>query len=150
MMKQVEQMKKEKAEPWEKVERICISFVRDDHQKYAPLADARYLNLKIKSANAAEYMGSHTIADDKKVFVLQAADAVAYEIRRVLHTVHKQWSDPIRSQFKIFENTVKMAIIQTAKKENLLNTVRLHKPGEAFNLDEIMGEVFHENVVFDI
>jgi hypothetical protein len=91
-------------------------------------------------------MATHSIADDKTVFVLQAADAVAYEIRRVLHVANKFKSDPMREQFKVFRKLNRMGIIRTAKKENLLNTVKLHKPGESLKLDDIMEEVFHENI----
>ncbi len=146
MMKEVERSKREKAKFGQKVERDYVSFVRDEHQKYAPLAQARYLNLKNTNPNAAQYMTSHVIADDKKVFVLQAADAVAYEIRRALHVAHKQRKEPLREQFKVFRNFSRMAVIRTAEKEGLLNTVRLHKPGESFNLDEMMEHVLHENI----
>jgi len=39
-----------------------------------------------------------------------------------------------------------MAIIQSAVKENLLNTVKLHRPRESFNLTDIMETEFNEDV----
>jgi hypothetical protein len=39
-----------------------------------------------------------------------------------------------------------MAIINTAERQNLLNTVTLHKPGDSFNLSDIMGTEYHENI----
>lgn len=146
MMKEVEKSKTENAHPWQTVERDRVSFVRDDHEKYAPLSDARYLNLKNTNPEAAKYMATHSIGNDERVFKLQAADAVAYEIRRVLHVALKQKQVPLREQFKVFRNRSRMAIIQTATKENLLNTVKLHKPGQPLKLNAIMESVFHENV----
>lgn len=146
MMKELERRQVEKAQPWQKIQRDYISFVRDEDQKYAPLSGERYIKLKGSNPEAAQYMATHSTADDKKVFVLQAADLVAYEIRRVLHLAHKQRKEPMREQFKEFRKNSRMAIIQSATKENLLNTVKLHKPGESLNLSDIMESVFHENV----
>lgn len=146
IMKHTEESKRAEAQPWQKVERDYVSFVRDEHPKYAPLANTRYMNLKNSNPEAALYMATHSIADDKKVFVLQAADAVAYEIRRVLHLAHQMKPDRMREQFKVFRKFSRMGIIQTVKKENLLNTVSLHKPGEPFKLNDIMEQVFHENI----
>jgi hypothetical protein len=150
LMKELERCRMEKTKPWEKVGRDYISFVRDEDQKYAPMANVRYLNLKNDNPEAAKYMATHTIADDKRVFVLQAADAAVYEVRRALHLAHKQRPGPIREQFKIFRDSFRMAIIQTANKQNLLNTVTLHKPGEPFRLNDIMENVFHESIHFEI
>jgi hypothetical protein len=148
MMKDLEKSEIAEAKFGQRVERNYISFVRDDHPTYARLADARYSNLTNNNPEAAKYMTSHTIADDKKVFVLQAADAAIYEIRRALHIAHKQRQEPIRGQFQLFRDSARMAIIQTATKQNLLNTVTLHKPGEPFNLSDIMENEFQENIHF--
>ena len=150
MMKEVEKGRKTHARFGEQVRRDRISFVRDSHQKYAPLAHARYMNLRNNNPEAAEYMATHSIEDDKEWFVLQAADAVVYEIRRALNIIHKQRTGDIRGQFNLFRNSTRMAIIQTANKQNLLNTVALHKPGEPFKLTDIMENVFHENIRFEV
>jgi len=150
MVKEVEKNKKAHAKFGERINRDYISFVRDGHQQYAPLSHARYTSLRDSNPEAAEYMASHSIEDDKKCFVLQAADAVAYEIRRALNIVHKQRTGDIRSQFNLFRNSTRMAIIQTANKQNLLNTVALHKPGEPFKLTDIMENVFHQNIRFEV
>jgi hypothetical protein len=146
MMKSTEKQKAAAQQPWQSVERFVTSFVRDDHQIYGPLAGERYIKLKASNAEAERYMGVHTIADDKKVFVLQAADAVAYEIRRVLHLAHKQRKESMRGQFKLFRDHSRMATIHTAVKQNLLNTVALHKPGDSFNLSDIMETEYPENI----
>lgn len=149
MMKHIEKSKTAKAQPWQKVNRDYVSILRDEDQRYAPFALARYLNLKDKNPEAAKYLGTHSIGDDKKLCILQAADAAVYEVRRALHIAHKQKKEPLRGQFNIFRNSSRMAIIQTATKQNLLNTVKLHKPGEPFDLTDIMETEFNENIHFD-
>jgi hypothetical protein len=150
IMKHTEKSLMADAKSWQKVERDFISFLRDDHEKYAPLAQQRYLNLRDKNPEAAKYMATHSIGDDKNIFILQAADAAVYEIRRALHIAHKQRNEPVRGQFNIFKSSSKMAIIQTANKQNLLNTVKLHKPGEPFDLTDIMEAEYSESIHFDI
>lgn len=145
-MKCLEKERTSKAQPWQKVKREYVSILRDEHQRYAPLSQARYLNLKTQNPEAAKYLGAHSIDDDKKIFTLQAADAAIYEVRRALHIAHKQRREPLRGQFNIFRNSNRMAIIQTATKQNLLNTVKLHKPGEPFDLSDIMETEFNENI----
>jgi hypothetical protein len=149
LMKHIEKVQTAEARFGERVQRDYVSFVRDEDQKYAPLADARYIKLKNSTPEAGHYMGAHTIADDKTTFVLQAADAAAYEIRRALHIAHKQKTEPIRGQFQLFRDSARMAIIRTAMKDNLLNTVKLHKPGESFNLTDIMEGDYSENIRFE-
>ncbi len=147
--KQTEKNQKEIAPYGYRVQRDYVSFVRDDHQKYSPLAAARYLNLRNSTPEAGAYMGSHTITDDKKAIVLQAADATVYEIRRALHLAYKTRTGPIRGQFRLFKDASRMAIIQTVTRVNLLNTVKLHKPGESFNLTDIMDTEFSQNITFE-
>lgn len=150
MMKHIETIQLQEARPFQKAQRDYISFLRDDHEKYAALAQARYLNLKNKNPEAAKYMATHSIGDDKKLCILQAADATIYEIRRALHIAHRQRKEPLRGQFHIFKNSSRMAIIRTASKEHLLNTVNLHKPGEPFDFRDIMETDFNENVRFEV
>lgn len=144
MLKQVEKAHMEEAEFGARTQREYISFVRDEHPRYQSLAQERYLKLKESTPEAGKYFGSHTTADDKTTCVLQAADATVFEIRRVLHIAHKQRREPIRGQFQIFRG--RMAIIQSCIKQNLLNTVKLHKPGDSFNLSDIMETEFTEDV----
>lgn len=149
IMKELERRQLAEAEPWQKVRRDYISILRDDHQRYAPLAQARYMNLKSKNPEADKYLGTHSIGDDKKICTLQAADAAIYEVRRALHIAHKQKQEPLRGQFNIFRNASKMATIHTVTKQNLLNTVKLHKPGEPFDLTDVMEAEYHESIQFD-
>ena len=150
MMKELERRQVAEAEPWQRVRRDYVSILRDEDQRYAPLAQDRYLNLKKKNPEADKYLGTHSIGDDKKICTLQAADAAVYEVRRALHIALKQRNEPLRGQFNIFRDSSRMAIIQTATKENLLNTVRLHKPGEPFDLSDIMETEFNESIHFDV
>jgi hypothetical protein len=146
VMQHLEKNNIAKAQPWQKVKSEYISILRDEHERFAPLSQPRYLKLKEKNPQAAKYLGTHTIGDDKKIFTLQAADAAIYEVRRALHIAQKQRQEPLRGQFKIFRDSNKMAIIQTATKQNLLNTVKLHKPGEPFDLSDIMETELNENI----
>jgi hypothetical protein len=150
MVKQVEKIKIQEAKLGQKIERECVSFVRDNHAKYSPVANERYQKLMISTPAAGAYMGAHDIEDDKTCLVLQAADAAVYEIRRAMNIVHNQREGPIRGQFQLFRDSARMAIIQTATKENLLNTVKLHEPGESFNLTDIMDNEFSENIQFEV
>jgi len=145
IMKEGEKARKSKSKG-RRVEPYLTSFVADDHEVYGPLAAERYVKLKASNPEAEKYMGSHSLGDDKKVCVLQAADAVAYEIRRVLHIAHKQTTKAMRPQFKLFRDFSKMATIHTAVKQNLLNTVSLHKPGDSFNLSDVMETEYTENI----
>src|ERR1700730_15779585 len=104
-MKQLEKRLLAEAKPWQKAKRDYVSILRDDHQRYAPLAQARYLNLKDKNPEADKYLATHSIGDDKKICTLQAADAAIYEIRRALHIAQKQKREPLRGQFDIFRNS---------------------------------------------
>jgi hypothetical protein len=140
MMKQKEKSEKKKALFGHRVGREHVSFVRDTHQKYAPLAATRYTNLKNSTPEAGQYMSAHTIADDKEACVLQAADATVYEVRRALHIANKKRLGPIRGQFQLFRQSSRMAIIQTVIKQNLLNTVKLHKSRRIFQSDRHYGD----------
>lgn len=99
---------------------------------------------------AARYMGPYGMEDEKKCEPLQAADAVIYEIRKLLNLTYAQREDEIRKQFKILADTRVMFIMQTAKKEQLLHIVSTHNPGEPLRLDEIMNQKFHENIRFGV
>jgi hypothetical protein len=135
-------------QPWNKVPRPHVSFVCDEHEIHSPKANEAYLHLKKTNPNAAKYMASYTFADEKSLPVLQAADAVVYEVRRASKLDRGIATGEWRNQFRILEANRRMALIQYANKENLLKIVSLHKPGEPFKLDEIMDTVFHADVKF--
>jgi hypothetical protein len=123
-----------------------VSFVCDEHEEYSPLADAAYRNLKNTNPNAAAYMATFTTADEKDCEPLQAADAVVFEIRRALNLELGQWKGRLRKQFEILDDAGAVFLIQYANRENLLNIVASHKPGEPFKLDAIMKQNFDENI----
>jgi hypothetical protein len=90
-------------------------------------------------------MGTYTSADDKDCEPLQAADAAIFEVRRALNLSLKYWPGKLRKQYKILAAAT-MFIITHTKKEQLLHIVATHKPGEPFNLDELMKLKIRENI----
>jgi hypothetical protein len=128
-----------------------VSFVCDEDEEHSPVAHAAYRSLKLTNPNAAQYMATFTSADDKAVQVLQAADAVAFEIRRVLNLVLGNYSrGALRKQFGILADPGKMFLIAHTNREQLLYIVATHKPGEPFNLDELMKQEVTENIRFNL
>jgi hypothetical protein len=119
--------------------RECVSFVCDEHEQHSRLADEAFCNLKLTNPNAAEYMGTFESADDKRVEVLQAADAVAFEIRRVLNLALGSYS-ALRAQFRDLADPGKVFLTTHTTKDQLLHIVANHTPGEPFKLDEIMEQ----------
>jgi hypothetical protein len=148
-MKQLEQeIKKEKENvafggTW----RDCVSFVCDEHEQYSHLANEAFRNLKLTNPNAAQYMGTFDSADDKAIQVLQAADAVAFEIRRVLNLSLGN-NSKLRTQFRDLANPGKVFLISHTTKDQLLYIVSHHAPGEPFKLDDIMDQQLPENIRF--
>jgi hypothetical protein len=124
-----------------------VSFVCDEHEQYSPLANEAFRNLKRTNPNAAKYMGTFDIADDKRVEVLQAADAVAFEIRRVLNLALGSYS-ALRAQFRELADPGKVFLITHTTKDQLLHITTHHKPGEPFKLDDIMEQHLTENIRF--
>jgi hypothetical protein len=128
--------------------REIVSFTCDEHEQYSQLADKAYRNLKDTNPNAAQYMGTFTSADDKAIEVLQAADAVAFEIRRVLGLALGSYS-AVREQFRDLTKPAKVFLITLSNKELLQHIVANHLPGEPFKLDEIMErQLPPENIKF--
>lgn len=127
-----------------------VAFVCDLCEEHSAVAPDVYQHLIKTNQEAARYMGLYGMADEKKCEPLQAADAVIYEIRKLLNLTYTQREDEIRKQFKILADTRVMFIMQTAKKEQLLHIVSTHKPGEPLKLDEIMNQKFHENIRFGV
>jgi len=116
----------------------AVSFVCDEHERYSPLAYDAYRNLKQTNPTAAHYMTTFTSADDRKCEPLQAADAAVFEIRRALNLSLGQWKGRLRKQFNILRDSTSMFLITHSKREQLIHIVKTHKPGEPFNLDELM------------
>jgi hypothetical protein len=130
-------------------EHVC--FVCDEDEEHSPLANEAYRNLKLTNPNAAQYMAAFSSADDKENPVLQAADAVVFEIRRVLNLVLGNYSrGALRKQFNTLADPRKMFLITHTNREQLLHIVANHKPGEPFKLDELMNLQPTENIRFNI
>jgi uncharacterized protein DUF3800 len=125
-----------------------VSFVCDNHEQYSPLANEAFRNLKVANPNAAQYMGSFETMDDKSVEVLQAADAVAFEIRRVLNRALGKYST-LREQFRDLADPRKVFLITHTTKDQLLYIVSHHSAGEPFKLDAIMQQQMNENIEFE-
>ena len=85
--------------------------------------------------------------DDEQVEVLQAADAVVFEIRRVLNLALGNYS-VLRAQFRDLADPGKVFLITHTTKDQLLHLVAHHKPGEPFKLDDIMEQQITENIKF--
>jgi hypothetical protein len=146
-MKQLEQsLKEDRLKMFSnKPTRVHVSFFCDEHQEYGPLAEQAYRNLKETNPNAAEYMASFSMGDDKKYPSLQAADASAFEVRRALNLSLKNWSGILRKQFKILQGQV-MLLIAYCDRRQLIHIVKTHKPGEPFRLDSLMDVQIEENI----
>lgn len=129
--------------------REIVSFTCDKHEKYGPLANDAFRNLKLTNPNAAQYMGTFENADDKVVQVLQAADAVAFEIRRVLNR-ELGGKMKLREQFRDLAKPGKVFLIAHTTKDQLAHIASHHEPGEPFKLDEIMERELPESIKFSL
>jgi len=129
----------------DKPSRVHVSFFCDEHQEHGPFAEQAYRNLKKTNPNAAKYMASFSMGDDKIFPSLQAADASAFEVRRALNLSLKNWRGSLRKQFKSLEGQV-MFLIAYCDKRQLLHIVDTHKPGEPFRLDSLMDVQIEENI----
>lgn len=127
--------------------RDIVSYVCDEHQQYSRRTAQAYANLKAANPVAAQYMGTFESKDDKEIQVLQAADAVAFEIRRVLN-LEFGTNTAVRVQFLDLAGERKVAIISHTIKDQLLHLVANHEPGEPFKLDELMERQLTENIEF--
>lgn len=125
-----------------------VAFTCDECEEHSQDAYDSYSKLKATNPKAAEYMGGFGSEDEKRCIPLQAADAVIYEIRRVLHLALGQRKGELSKQFRVLAKRKVVFIVQHCNKEHLLNIVRTHKPGEPFRLDEIMDQKFNENIIF--
>ncbi|HEY6352066.1 MAG TPA: hypothetical protein VI636_21940 [Candidatus Angelobacter sp.] len=66
-----------------------VPFICDEDEEHSPLAGEAFQNLKATNPNAARYMTTFSIADEKKCAPLQAADAGVFEVRRALNLALK-------------------------------------------------------------
>lgn len=151
LMKQLEtsiQQDKEKRHAFGPSDRVHVSFVCDEHEQYSPLAEEAYRNLKRTNPNAAQYMATFTSGDDKVLPVLQAADSVAFEMRRALNVALGMGYKVLRKQFSILADPRKVALITHTTKENLMQIVAGHKPGDPFNFDDIMQAELPDSIKF--
>jgi hypothetical protein len=149
-MKQLELEQQAKLPLWQKVNRDYIAFFCDESEKYSPLSHSAYAQLKKNNPNAADFMGSYSEGNEKRYPILQAADAAIFEVRRALNLELGQWNGYLRKQFNTLVDAGKIFLIQLVKKPNLINIVATHKPGEPFKFDEIMEDIFTENIKFSV
>jgi Protein of unknown function (DUF3800) len=128
--------------------RECVSFICDKHEEHSRMAIEVFHTLKHTNPKAAQFMGTFESTDDKHVEVLQAADAVAFEIRRVLNMQFGS-NSVLRKQFRALTDPGKVFLIAYTTKEQLLHIVAHHKAGEPFNLDVLMDQQLPtENIKF--
>jgi hypothetical protein len=125
-----------------------VSFVCDECERYSALAYESFKRLKETNPKAAAHMATYSSMDEKQCEPLQAADAVVYEIRRVLNLVLGQREGHLRKQFSVLDDAKAIFLVQNANKEHLLRIVGTHKPGEPFKLDEIMDQSFSDDIRF--
>jgi hypothetical protein len=93
-------------------------------------------------------MASYSYEDEKKAPVLQAADLIVYIVRRSSKVGLGLWTGDFPSEFKLLEQEHRMGLIQHAGKTNFENMVKIQKPGLAYNLSDIMEQVFHTDIRF--
>jgi hypothetical protein len=86
------------------------------------------------------------MADEKQCAPLQAADAVVYEVRKVLKYQFRDWEKILREQFRIFADRRVMFYIGHSNRQQLKWIVANHNPGDPFKLDELMKRQLRRNV----
>ena len=124
----------------------CVSYVCDEDEEHADIAPVAYRALKNANPIAAQYMCSFSTADEKQCAPLQAADAVIYEIRKVLKYSKKDYETKLRQQFGMFADSKIMFYVGHTERVQLEWIVANHKPGEPFKVDELMKMEITENI----
>lgn len=124
----------------------CASYICDQDEEHNEIAPVAYRDLVRKNPKAAKYMCSYSMADEKRCAPLQAADAVVYEIRKVLKYQFRDWETKLREQFQIFAERRVMFYVGHSNRKQLRWIVSNHKPGEPFKLDELMKLEIKENI----
>jgi len=117
----------------------CVSFVCDEDQEHAETAPVAYHALKKANPIAAQYMCTFSTTDEKLCAPLQAADAVVYEIRKVLKFSKKVYETKLRKQFGMFSDSQIMFYIGHTERKQLEWIAANHAPGEPFKMDPIMA-----------
>ena len=72
--------------------------------------------------------------------MLQAADAVAFEIRQVLNLALGSYSK-LRAQFRDLADPGKVFSTSSTMKDQLLHIVSHHTPGEPSSCTDVMAEI---------
>lgn len=126
--------------------RYGVSFVCDEQKENGEIAPIAYLGLKRTNPKAAKYLGTYSMADEKRCAPLQGADAVIYEVRKALKYQAKDFETRLREQFQIFAEKRVMFYMGHANRKQLEWIVANHKPGEALKLDELMKLQLRRNV----
>jgi|HubBroStandDraft_4_1064222.scaffolds.fasta_scaffold62526_1 hypothetical protein len=116
----------------------CVSFVCDEDEEHVDTAPVEYRALKKANPNAAQYMCTFSTEDEKRCVPLQAADAVVYEIRKVLKYSKKDYETKLRAQFDMFANSKIMFYVGHTERVQLEWIAANHTPGETFKVDELM------------
>jgi len=124
----------------------CVSYVCDQDEEHRDIAQPAYLELRRKNRNAGKYMCSYSMADEKRCAPLQAADAVVYEVRKVLKYQFRDWEKILREQFRMFADRRVMFYIGHSNRQQLKWIVANHSPGDPFKLDELMKRQLRRNV----
>jgi uncharacterized protein DUF3800 len=119
-----------------------VSFVCDETEEHSSSAGPAYTKLKNTNPEAEKYMATFSFADDKDCQPLQAADAVAFEIRRAIR--FKLGKSELRKQFGLLDDS--LFLIQYADKKNLQHIIDIHKPGQPLSLDAIMDQQFSQDI----
>lgn len=125
-----------------------VSFVCDEHEKYSPLADVAFRELKTGNPQAEQYMASYSYGDEKKTPLLQAADAIVYIVRRSSKVEMGLWEGDFPPEFKLLEREHRMGLIQFVGKTNFENMAKLQKPGLPYDLNDVMEQVFQSDIKF--
>lgn len=125
-----------------------VSFVCDEHEQHSELAAHAYSGLKRGTAEAEQFMASYSYENEKCVPVLQAADAIVYIVRRSSKVEMAIHPGALPPAFKLLADNHQMGIIRHVGKENLKNIVKRQKPGQSYDLSDIMEEVFNDDIKF--
>jgi Protein of unknown function (DUF3800) len=124
----------------------CVSFVCDEDEEHVDTAPCAYRALKKANPVAAQYMCTFSTADEKLCAPLQAADAVVYEIRKVLKYSKRDYETKLREQFGMFADARVMFYVGHTERVQLEWIVANHKPAEPFKIDELMKMEITKNI----
>lgn len=124
----------------------CCSYICDEDEEHKNVAPEAFRNLKKKNPKTAKYMCTFSTEDEKACVPLQAADAVAYEIRKALKFSVKDWEIRLREQFNMLADKRVMFYVGYIARKQLRWIVANHKPSEPFKLDELMKRQFTQNI----